>query len=391
MSEYRTRHMNQPNLADLSSATLITSSLPEGLVNSLRNTPQNTTYHAEGSVFEHMVMVLDEVRKLPQFFDLDERQKKVLTWAALLHDIGKIKVTRKKLLDWSAKGHEAAGVPMAFPYLLNQSTLTPDEKLDILSLVRLHYLPMQMFYNMAELEDYKLLATRIDLRLLGYFSWSDLHGRICRNQREVALLIKRFVEEVVPAVEEELGTSVQIQSAYRKAGYQKKNALWAAVKGNNAVLLEKLIKSDASAGTSQPAFTAVLPVGIGLTQGRSLKEMFPAHLPFQHELPATAEDSDHIRSNHLRTSRHFISVFGKAGKQLLVEGPWHNRAYYRELNDFVRTCGGAIHRIQVGEKGQKMDVGIPDNPLKPERARKEAIPYLPHPWESHKLEWMELD
>ena len=391
MSGFRTRRMNQLNLADLSSSNLIINSLPKGLVASLRNTPQNTTYHAEGSVFEHMVMVLDEVRKLPQFFELDDRQKKVLTWAALLHDIGKIKVTKKKLYDWSAKGHEAAGVPMAFPFLLNQSSLSLDEKQDVLSLVRLHYLPMQMFYNKAELDDYKLLATRIDLRLLGYFSWSDLHGRICRNQREVALLIKRFVEEVVPAVEEGLGTSDQIQTAYRQAGFQKKNALWAAVKGNNAVLLEKLIQSDPSAGTSQPAFTAVLPVGIGLTQDRSLKEMFPAHLPFQHELPASAEDSDHFRSNHLRTSKHFISVFGKAGKQLLVEGPWQHRAYYQELNDFIRTCGGAIHRIQVGERGQEMDIEIPRKALKPERAKRDAVSYLPHPWESHKLEWMELD
>lgn len=383
--------MSQPNLTERASARQIVETLPHTLVKSLKDTPQNTTYHAEGSVFEHICMVLDEVKKLPLFFQLSARQQRILTWAALLHDIGKIKVTQKKSVDWSAKGHEPAGVPMAYQFLLKTPDLSLEDKQDILSLVKLHFLPMRMFYQAADISQYKLLATRVDLRLLGYFSWCDLHGRICRNQKEVAKLIRRFVEEIVPQVEEDIGTSAEIQACFREAGHQKKNALWASVKGNSPNLLQALLREKNELGQVRPAFSVLLPVGLGQATNIDLRQRYPALLPFTHELPAHQDDSVHIRSNHLRTSRHFISVFGKNGKQLLVQGPWFHRAYYQELNEFIRARGGAIHRLQVGTTRHFPDFARPDNPLQPQEAKHLASAYLPHPWESHTLTWLATD
>jgi tRNA nucleotidyltransferase (CCA-adding enzyme) len=52
---------------------------------------QKEEYHAEGDVFNHVMMVIDAVDDIDTFLDVDIRDKKVLMkYVALLHDIGKI-------------------------------------------------------------------------------------------------------------------------------------------------------------------------------------------------------------------------------------------------------------------------------------------------------------
>lgn len=93
----------------------------------LKTVPQNPEHHAEGDVFTHARMVRSRLPHLEKWFmeqggndssplsnidfRLTESEKKILSMAAWLHDIGKATATkwdgRKK--KYSSKGHETRG------------------------------------------------------------------------------------------------------------------------------------------------------------------------------------------------------------------------------------------------------------------------------------------
>ena len=61
-----------------------------GLVDSLKETPQDKKYHGEGDVYTHTRLVYDSLDTI----GLTEYQESILRIAALLHDIGKIRTTQ---------------------------------------------------------------------------------------------------------------------------------------------------------------------------------------------------------------------------------------------------------------------------------------------------------
>lgn len=365
--------------------------LPTVLTDRLKATQQNPRYHAEGSVFSHTCMVLQQFHDHHQQFTLTESDREVLYWSAILHDVGKPVVTKWIEGRWSSRGHEAAGVPIARKFLLSRKEISPAQRQRILSLVRYHSAPLRLGMAHAEIEEYKLLATRIDIRLLGIFGWFDLHGRICENQAEVHELIEHFLTVIVPQVEYELGTFEQIQNAYQKAGFQQKNALWYAFRQGNVSLIEKLMKkSPDAAGNRWPEFTAVLPLVYGEVDASDwLANSFAGHTFFNFDWPGSDNDTTHVRTNHLRTARHFVSVFGKKGKQLVVKGPWNESAYLSELQEFIRSNGGAIKVVEISSaiNGQK---SLQDT-IESQKDPANHQPHLPHPWESHSLELVDLN
>lgn len=101
--------------------------------------PQNPVYHAEGDVWNHTMMVLDEAAKLrsrvaqPLWFML----------AALTHDFGKALCTEEKNGVLHAYDHEMKGLPLAESFLRR---LTAETKLIryVLNLTELHMKPNTM-------------------------------------------------------------------------------------------------------------------------------------------------------------------------------------------------------------------------------------------------------
>lgn len=363
--------------------------LPAVLIDQLKATEQNPKYHAEGSVFSHTCMVLQQFHDHHQRFSLSESDREVLYWSAILHDIGKPQVTLWKYGRWSSKGHEAAGVPIARQFLLGRPEISPSQRQRILSIVRYHSSPLRLGLRQAGIDEYKLLATCTDLRLLGIFAWFDLHGRICENREEVHALIEHYLTVIVPQVEYELGTSSEIQAAYDRAGYQQKNALWYAYRQGNVALIQKLINNDLDRGNRFPEFTAVLPMVYGKVNASDwLAASFAGHKFFSFELPASDEDSTHVRTNHLRTARHFVSVFGKAGKQLVVEGPWQESSYLQELQEFIRSSGGAMKLVEISAPSS-VDWAALTSP--PEEGTAAVQPHFAHPWEFHTQERVDLN
>ncbi len=359
--------------------------LPDPLQDQMKETPQNPRYHAEGSVYNHTCLVLSQFEQHHEQFVLSESRKNILKWACIVHDLGKPVVTRW-VGKWSARGHEAAGVPIARNLLVHQSLLSPEEREEVLSLVRYHSAPLQLGLRGASIEQYKLLATRVDLRLLGQFAWFDLHGRICVDPHIIYDIIDRFLQVIVPRVEYEMGSFGQIREAFSTAGVQKKNALWYAYRQRNLPLIKKLLSRDGFPEQSQAAFQAVIP----LIRGRhradvTVRDQFPAFRHASFELPTLPAESQHIRSNHLRSARHFVSVFGKEGLPLLIEGPWYEQAYRDELLEFIRQQGGWVTLLEI-------DAMHPDEWQDHTQADQypeawiERQPHLIHPWEFHHRE-----
>lgn len=69
--------------------------------------PQRQDYHAEGDVYVHTMMVMDEAAKLVQSKKLNSEEQVEIVAAALWHDVGKAKTPHELLYheDGSMKGH----------------------------------------------------------------------------------------------------------------------------------------------------------------------------------------------------------------------------------------------------------------------------------------------
>ncbi|MEM7039885.1 MAG: HD domain-containing protein [Bacteroidota bacterium] len=116
--------------------------LPSHLLEQLSQTEQNPRFHAEGSVLAHTEMVLEKFHELKGEFSLSESEQKVLYWASIVHDLGKIPNTVNVAGRWKAPGHERAGVPLARNILLAQPDISTAERHQILDLVRWHGVPL---------------------------------------------------------------------------------------------------------------------------------------------------------------------------------------------------------------------------------------------------------
>lgn len=128
--------------------------------------PQNTTYHPEGDVWEHTLLVVDAMSTMSK--DLD------LLYAALLHDIGKPSVINK--YTFATPGHEDIGAIIAFDFITN---LSNNKKLSInvQNLVKYHMRPLMLFGNKSSNTAWKKLYNLIDLQKLGILSYADCMGK----------------------------------------------------------------------------------------------------------------------------------------------------------------------------------------------------------------------
>lgn len=146
-------------------------------------TPQRLDFHPEGNVFNHTMLVIDlaalnkDKVKKPNYF----------MWAALLHDIGKIKVTTK---EGRAPNHDLVGEKMAYDEMIKISNNKSISKY-VSIMVRTHMILMvamkkqdfipylkvlRRIDGILELDDLILLSKcdklgrkRIDIHTIGQF------------------------------------------------------------------------------------------------------------------------------------------------------------------------------------------------------------------------------
>lgn len=149
-------------------------------LNALIGIPQNPKYHAEGDVWTHTMMVLDEAAKLrhrtenPYAFML----------SALAHDFGKSLCTEKINGVLHAYDHEKAGLAPAEAFVRR---LTGESKLlkYVLNMTELHMKPNTVAHaGSAPKVTNRMFDQSIDPEGLLYIALADDRGRICAEPGE---------------------------------------------------------------------------------------------------------------------------------------------------------------------------------------------------------------
>ncbi|GAA0069126.1 HD domain-containing protein [Clostridium sardiniense] len=79
----------------------------------LYDIPQSEKHHPEGNVWNHTMMVVDNAAHYREYAN----DKRAFMWAALLHDIGKIKTTKLRKGRWTSYNHDNVGYDESYLFL----------------------------------------------------------------------------------------------------------------------------------------------------------------------------------------------------------------------------------------------------------------------------------
>ena len=144
---------------------------PFSMIYALKNTPQNTTHHPEGNVWNHTMMVVDEAAKRRE----KSEEKAVFMWAALLHDIGKAPTTRLRKGRITSYDHDKIGRELTEKFL---NELTDDAEFvdKVAAIVRWHMQPLFIAKNLP-FADIKGMLSEVSLEEISLFSVCDRLGR----------------------------------------------------------------------------------------------------------------------------------------------------------------------------------------------------------------------
>lgn len=144
----------------------------------LEDTPQDSVWHSEGNVAVHTGLVLRELGTLfaTEAAHLSSYEKEVLSFAALLHDIGKVVTTREEEGRLVSPHHPAMGCNY-LAYRLPELGLSYPMIREILSLVRYHHRPTRLVADNAPESAYRRLARQVNSEWVYWLERADMQGR----------------------------------------------------------------------------------------------------------------------------------------------------------------------------------------------------------------------
>jgi putative nucleotidyltransferase with HDIG domain len=149
----------------------VCSTYPFTMLLKLRDTEQSPIHHAEGNVWIHTLLVVDEAAKRK-----DESSDPIaFMWSALLHDIGKPSTTKINRGRITAYDHDKVGAKLAEDFL---SELTDDWELigKVTMLIRYH---MHILYVIKDLpfKDMPGMKRQTDIKEVALLGLCDRLGR----------------------------------------------------------------------------------------------------------------------------------------------------------------------------------------------------------------------
>ena len=270
---------------------------------------------------------------------------------------------------------------LARKILSTKSTITSAERWETIELIR----NKSLVFAKHEIADYKKLATGLNLEKLGKIA--ALFPEKGDNSEDGSRTLEEFQRKIVPQIKYELGDFEFIQSSFKKARLQQKNALWNSLKFKDAGLLEKLLHNLDASINNQPTFSCVFTVGPTWTGRKALLESYyPQYKKYETPNLPYEQLSPHARGLHLRQIKHYLSVYGRAGKPVLISGNNQSPILREQMVEFARSLGAHITLLFFDLSFEKVLDGIEG-----EDERKAAIQSyeslkFPHPWEGHKIE-----
>lgn len=162
-----------------------------------KKTPQDKDWHAEGNVHIHTDMVLSEIYSIieNEAKHLSDKDKEILVWSALLHDICKPistkEIEKNGLLRIGSKNHEILGRNYLF-YKLRDYIDDPYQFNQIVNLVGLHNIPKLLVIKDQPKNLYYKLSREVRMDLIYYLELADMRGRICSDRSYQLDLIEIF-------------------------------------------------------------------------------------------------------------------------------------------------------------------------------------------------------
>ncbi len=173
------------------------------LLGQLKDTEQDPEWHAEGDVYIHTRMVLNELYALldSSAAHITGERRQALILGTLLHDIGKPACTRRREIRGHerviASRHENFGRSY-LAYKLMDLDLPYSVVEQILGLVGEHHMPKLLVIKGREIGEYLALSRRANCELLYFLEVADMSGRHCPDkaqQLEYLELFKMFCQE----------------------------------------------------------------------------------------------------------------------------------------------------------------------------------------------------
>ncbi len=150
----------------------------------LHETEQRPDYHAEGNVWNHILLTVDKATEIAKRFT-DLKDKQIIMYASLLHDIGKPLVTKISDKGYPVQpGHEEAGVEPAKKFL-DKLTNESDIVDNVLFIVEHHLMPASFHGDGASDSAFRKAINKYGmhkLQLLSAVSEADVTGRLHRNE-----------------------------------------------------------------------------------------------------------------------------------------------------------------------------------------------------------------
>lgn len=370
--------------------------LPESLLAKMAATQQNPRYHREGSVLAHTAYVVQQCLRLRDGFALDDDEKLVLYWAAVLHDIGKTVTTVWQDGRWRSPGHERAGTPMALDLLMRHPEISAANRRRILDLVHWHGFPLKFSQWQQPLDELKLLGTRTDLRLLAIFGLFDFHGRECDDKEDVMARMEHFLNVSVPQAEYELGRFPDLQAAHAGWNLRHKNAAWNAVKLRDMRLLEKLLNAPQADGVTTRGQRATLVMGAPLAGkstwiGTHMPHAFKLELA-EHGIDDALADNAYLLGRKLVEFKHLLRVYLNRHTHLVIETRPLQESVRQLIADILRDMPVTLDYVLVETQIEALrtrnlatGTPMPETALQAAYDRMELL----HPWEAHAMAYVD--
>lgn len=140
---------------------------------------QDPYYHAEGDVWTHTRMVLDELIKSPDWYDVADHERFILFASVMLHDVMKPETYENINGRISNKGHSRMGANEARQILWKMNVPYKIRE-EICNIIAIHQVPFHLF-NTDEQRIRKVItkaSLSMSNRLLCMVARADMRGRI---------------------------------------------------------------------------------------------------------------------------------------------------------------------------------------------------------------------
>ncbi len=148
-------------------------------IKSLGLIDQNPKFHPEGSVLNHILLVVDKASEVKEL----SKNQKVFMWSALLHDIGKLTTTKIRKGRITSYNHDVEGEKIGLNFL---KSLTNDQQFNekVSKLIRWHMQPLFYDKNLPFFEPQNMLND-VEYKEVALLSFCDRLGRGKLNEQAI--------------------------------------------------------------------------------------------------------------------------------------------------------------------------------------------------------------